>query len=99
MQLERETEKQSLRNFVRQLEKPQNAAASLMAEALDRELTPRQKEMVRLYYTEGRKMCEIAEILGVNPSTVTRTLQTARAKLEAALGYVGKILVMDDEEF
>lgn len=98
MQLERETEEQSLRRFVRQLEKPENSVAALIAEALDRELTPRQKQMVTMYYIEQRKMREIAEILGVNPSTVTRTLQTARVKLEAALGYCGKILMAAQDD-
>lgn len=95
---ERETEERSLRRFVRKLEKPENSVAALIAEALDRELTPRQKQMVKLYYIEQLKMREIAAILGVNPSTVTRTLQIARAKLEAALGYCGKILVAAEED-
>ncbi len=91
-QFERETEMKSLRRFVRQLEKPENTVAAMVAEALDRELTPRQKEMVKMYYIDQLKMCHIARELGVNPSTVTRTLQQARAKLEAALGYCGRIL-------
>ena len=38
------------------------------------------------------RVSDIAKQLGVNPSTVTRTLQAARAKLQAALGYCGKLL-------
>lgn len=90
---ERETEYQSLRTFVKQLERPENQVARLIADALDRELTPRQKQMVTMYYLEQHTMREIAARLGVNPSTVTRTLQIARAKLNAALGYCGKLLM------
>lgn len=98
MKMERETEELSLRRFVRQLEKRENAVATLIAEALDKELTPRQKQMVTMYYIEGRSMRQIAAEVGVNPSTVTRTLQVARAKLEVAFGYCKKILVAAEED-
>lgn len=94
---ERETEYQSLRNFVKQLERPQNSVAALVAEALDQELTPRQKQMMTMYYIDQFTMREIALRLGVNPSTVTRTLQVARLKLKAALSYCGRLLMADDE--
>ena len=86
---EREKEYRSLRRFVRRCEKPANAAARLVAAALERELTPRQRQMVNMYYLEQHSMREIADMLEVNPSTVTRTLQIARAKLQAAMDYCG----------
>ena len=95
---ERDTEYRSLRRFVRQLEQPENSVARLVATALDRELTPRQKQMVTMYYVEQMNMRQIAGELGLNPSTVTRTLQVARAKLEAALGYCGKLLMAAEED-
>lgn len=95
---ERETEERSLRRFVRQLDKPEGSVASLIAEALDKELSPRQKQMVTMYYIEQLSMREIAKRLGLNPSTVTRTLQAARAKLEAAFDYCRKILVASYED-
>ncbi len=92
---QRETEYQTLRNFVKQLEQPENKVAALLAAALERELTPRQKQMVSMYYLEQHTMREIASRLGVNPSTVTRTLQVARAKLKACLQYGGKALLAE----
>jgi len=95
---ERETEERSLRRFVKQLEKPENSVASLIAEALDKTLTPRQKQMITMYYIDGLTMRQIAAALEVNPSTVTRTLQIARAKLEVAFGYCKKVLVAAEED-
>ena len=43
-------------------------------------------------------MRQIAAEVGVNPSTVTRTLQVARAKLEVAFAYCKKILVAAEED-
>ena len=50
-------------------------------------LTPRQQQMLTLYYDRGLTMVQIAEILGVCPSTVCRTLQRAHRRLQAALRY------------
>lgn len=51
------------------------------------ELTPRQKECLRLMYGEGKGVCEIAEILGVKPSTASKHLKRARERLRKVLGY------------
>jgi len=55
--------------------------------AREKELTPRQREIVALYYDRGLSMRQIARLLGVQPSTVTRTLQRARRRLEHSLRY------------
>jgi len=55
--------------------------------ALESELTPRQRQMVVLYYDRRLSMRQIARLLGVQPSTVTRTLQRARRRLEHSLRY------------
>ncbi|MEY8259316.1 sigma-70 family RNA polymerase sigma factor [Oscillospiraceae bacterium 50-60] len=55
--------------------------------ARERELTERQREMVALYYDQGMTMPQIAERLGVNRSTVSRTLRRARDKLHRFLRY------------
>lgn len=94
----RETEYQSLRSFVKQLERPESKLAELIAEALSQELTQRQKQMVTMYYLEQHTMREIAAALGVNPSTVTRTLQAARAKLKVCLQYGGMALLEAEGE-
>lgn len=55
--------------------------------ALSEELTPRQNQMVRLYYYERKSVTAIARELSVNKSTVTRTLQRARTRLRKSLRY------------
>ena len=55
--------------------------------ARERELTERQREMVSLYYDQGMTMPQIAERLGVNRSTVSRTLRRARDRLYRFLRY------------
>ena len=55
--------------------------------ALESELTPRQREMVTLYYNRGLSMRQIAYLLHVHPSTVSRTLQRAKRRLQNSLRY------------
>ena len=51
------------------------------------ELTPRQREIVERFYTDGQTVTKIAAELGVNKSTVSRTLARARRKLRMCLRY------------
>ena len=92
---ERETEYLSLRNFAKRLEQPSGSIAAAIAEVLNGELTPRQRQMMQLYYIEQHSMREIADMLEVNPSTVTRTLQVARTKMKACLQYAGALLASE----
>ena len=55
--------------------------------ALEEELTPRQREMLHLYYYERMNMRQIADRLGVNKSTVSRTLCRAKHRLQRILQY------------
>lgn len=55
--------------------------------ALEAELTPRQRQMVALYYDQGLTMAEIGKLLEVQPSTVCRTLQRAMRRLQNSLRY------------
>ena len=55
--------------------------------AVEEELTPRQREMVFLYYDRGLKMSQIAQKLGVNRSTVSRTVKRAKQRLYRCLRY------------
>lgn len=50
-------------------------------------LTPRQRQIMELYYDHGLTSGQIALRLGVNPSTVIRTLQRARKRLYRCLRY------------
>ncbi len=66
------------------------AAAALLELGL-RRLTPRQRECVELYYYRGFTLEEAARALGVNPSTVCRHLQKARAHLREFAKMAGEI--------
>ena len=52
-----------------------------------RELTPRQRQMVELDYDQQMNTTAIAQLLGVQRSTVSRTLRRARARLYQFLRY------------
>ena len=52
-----------------------------------RELTPRQRQMVELYYDQQMNTTAIAQLLGIQRSTVSRTLRRARARLYQFLRY------------
>ena len=92
---ERETEYQSMRRLMR-LSEQASPTARLIGAALREDLTPRQAQMVRLYYLEQHNMREIGQILGVNPSTVCRTLSAARKKLRRCLRYSSRTLLHGD---
>ena len=55
--------------------------------AREKELTPRQRCMLELYYDQQMAGTEIAQELRVNVSTVSRTLQRARNRLRRYLQY------------
>ena len=92
----RETEYESLRRLMRKTE-ADGPLAGLVADALQHELTQRQAELVELYYVEQHSMREIAQLLGVNPSTVCRTLQTARSKLRRCLRYCNPAFLREED--
>lgn len=52
-----------------------------------RELTRRQAEMIHLYYDLGLSMTQVAQRLGVNKSSVSRTLKRGRERLRKYLQY------------
>lgn len=51
------------------------------------ELTPRQQQVLSLYFDQERSVTEIARLLTVNLSTVSRTLQRAKRRLYRCLRY------------
>lgn len=55
--------------------------------ARERELTPCQRRVVDMHFDQEMSLAEIAKELGVNPSTVTRTLQRATDRLRRYLRY------------
>ena len=58
-----------------------------MRRVRERELTPRQEEMLHLYYDLGMSIPQIAREKGINKSTVSRTLSRGREKLKRYLQY------------
>ncbi len=68
-------------------------ALELMGKAMREELTEIQLNYAILYYVHRKPMHEIAEIYGVNKSTVSRTLTRARRKLEKVLRCSSPILL------
>lgn len=50
-------------------------------------LTPRQQEMMRLYYDENMNMPQIAQHLGIHTSTVSRTIARAKVRLHHHLQF------------
>ena len=66
------------------------AAHRVLGRAMERELTGRQLECIRLYYFEGYKQEEIARLLGVGKPTVCRHLKKARERLERVLSYAAE---------
>lgn len=57
------------------------------APARQQELTPRQQQVLTLYYDQGMNMTQIAQTLGVNCSTVSRTIRRANQRLYRCLRY------------
>ena len=93
---ERETEYQSIRAMMKAAE-DEGGTARLLSEAIREELTARQRQMVLMYYIEQHTMLEIGRLLGVNQSTVSRTLAAARKRLRRCLRYTNRALLRRDE--
>ena len=55
--------------------------------ARQQELTPRQQQVLTLYYDQGMNMTQIAQTLGVNCSTVSITIRRAKQRLYRCLRY------------
>lgn len=58
-----------------------------LREVIADELTPRQREMLLLFYYERKRKTEIAAELHVNPSTVSRTLRRAEDKIRRYMRF------------
>ena len=55
--------------------------------AVQQELTPWQREILRLRFTGGMSVTAIAEKLGLNKSTVSRSLARSMERLYKSLRY------------
>lgn len=55
--------------------------------AREQELTPRQQQVLTLRYEQNMNGAEIARMLGLNRSTVSRTIRRAQKRLRRCLQY------------
>ncbi len=83
---------------MKKLDSSESRLHRMLAAAIEQELTPRQAQMVRMYFLEQHSIREMAAILGVYPSTVSRTLAAARTKLKRCLRYGAKALLDGGDE-
>lgn len=58
-----------------------------LRQARERELTPRQQELLELYFDQGLSVTEIARQEGVHKSSVSRVLRRAKLRLKSYLQY------------
>lgn len=72
--------------------RPRNAAAAVR-ELCERELTAKQRQALELCVFDGMSVTQAAAQLGVNKSTVSRHIRSARKRLEKAVRYASYPLV------
>ena len=65
--------------------------------AIRQELTGKQREYIQLYYAEGLNMSQIGERVGVDKSTVSRTIKRGEARLRRCLRYGAKRFLLNEE--
>ncbi len=58
-----------------------------LSKVIQQDLTARQRQVILLYYYEGLTMSEIARQLGIDPSTVSRTVSRGRRNILNYLKY------------
>lgn len=59
----------------------------IMRNIIENELSGRQRQMIGLYYFEKMNIPEIAAALGVNRSTVSRTISRGRRNIMEKMKY------------
>jgi len=70
---------------------------SNLVHALQEDVTARQRELLLMYYDEGLNMREIGERLGVDRSTVSRTVKRGEARLRRCLRYGAAAFLSADD--
>lgn len=91
--MSREEEYQALRSLLKLASDTQHQrAADFVRIAIEEELTPRQRQLVEMYYLRQIPMQYIGRELGISASCVCKTLKRARVRLERCLKYGGRNL-------
>lgn len=60
----------------------------VLPRVIEEKLSDRQKECIRLYYFEQLKMNEVANLMGIDRTTVSRTLKRGRNRIKMSLEYL-----------
>ncbi len=68
-----------------------------LVRALQEDVTPRQREMLLLYYAQRLNTRQIGEKLGVSRSSVARTIKRGEARLRRCLRYGAEALLRPEE--
>lgn len=85
MSIDSKTSYQAMRQYLKQIYMGEGHTLNVIREAVENDLTPRQRELVKMYYFDQMLMQDIADELGLEVSSVSRTLKRARTKLEKSL--------------
>ena len=64
-----------------------NLMIKVMRNVIENELSERQRQVITLYYFQKMNIPEIAKMLGVNRSTVSRTISRGRRNIMEKLKY------------
>ena len=94
----KQEEYMALRQYVKLVESGRRGTTAAVRQALAHELTPRQRQLVHMYYIEQMQMQDIADELGLHISTVSRTIKRGRERLKTSLRYGGRTLLSAMED-
>lgn len=89
--------------YARMLEEENTNAEELsrvklaLLRALQEDITEKQRQYLLLYYGEGLNMVQIGEKMGVDKSTVSRTIQRGESRLRRCLRYGAKRFLTEDQ--
>jgi len=62
----------------------------LVRDVIEEDLTQTERLVVEQYWFEGKNLTAIADLMGINKTTVFRTLQRANGRMQAILRHVVK---------
>ena len=89
----KQEEYMALRQYIKLVGSGSQGLTESVRQALEHELTPRQRQLVNMYYIEQMQMQDIAEERGLHISTVSRTIKRGRERLKTCLRYGGRALL------
>lgn len=100
----RQEDAASLAVYMRQMSEYNTNAEMLtrakrnLVRALNQDITGRQRQFLTMYYVEGLSMVEIARRLGLDKSTVSRTIRRGTDRLRRVLRYGAEAFLIADGE-